>query len=168
MKYTKNIYTMGNYSSAFNISNNEYLKQDRLIDGENKIYIGVVSHKLYSNPYSSQAIRIGDFGKLYRLEKFIETPNSLIFEYESNTSMTLSKREKDIIVNIKEPDTNTLIIKPMDSIVREIFKPIQWSNLANEYDKIPEFIRPKFADIKTDLGRKIASGGVVSQQPIER
>jgi hypothetical protein len=107
-------------------------------------------------------------GKLYRLEKFIETPNSLIFEYESNTSMTLLKREKDIIINIKEQDTNTNIIKPMDSIVREIFKPIKWSNLATEYDKIPEFIRPKFEDIKTDLGRELALGSVISQQPIER
>ena len=53
---------MGNYTSAFNIyENNEYLKQDRLIDGENKIYIGVVSPKPYTNPYSSQAIRIGDW-----------------------------------------------------------------------------------------------------------
>lgn len=33
---------MGNYNSAFNISNNEPLKQDRLIDAENKIYIGIV------------------------------------------------------------------------------------------------------------------------------
>ena len=159
---------MGNYISAFNIDNNEYLKQDRLIDGENKIFIGVVSPKSYTNPYSSQAIRIGDEGKLHRLEKFIETPNSLIFEYESNTSMTLSKREKDIIVNIKEPDTNTQIIKPMNSIVREIFKPIEWRNLATEYDKIPGFIKPKFEDIKTELGRELASGKVISHQPIER
>lgn len=107
-------------------------------------------------------------GKLYRLEKFIETPSSLIFEYESNTSMTLSKREKDIIVNIKEPDTNTQIIKPMNSIVREIFKPIEWENLANEYDKIPGFIKPKFEDIKTELGRELVSGKVISHQPMER
>lgn len=177
---------MGNYSSAYRFhennheylkqdrliyniyANDEYLKQDRLIDGENKIYIGVVSPKSYTGPYSSQAIRIGDFGKLYRLKKFIETHNSLIFEYELNTTMTLSKREKDIIVNIKEPDTNTQIIKPMDSIVREIFKPIELGNLATEYDKIPKFIRPKFEDIKTELGRELASGKVISHQPMER
>lgn len=159
---------MGNYSSVFNIVNNKYLKQDRLIDGENKIFIGIVSTKPPTNPYSSQAIRIGDFGKLYRLEKFIETPNSLIFEYESNTSMVLSKRENDIIINVKEPETNTHFIKPMDSIVREIFKPIKWGTLANEYDKIPKFIRPKFEDIKTEIGRELASGDIINQQPMER
>lgn len=162
---------MGNLNDSIvlnNYNNFEYLKQDRLIDGENKIYIGVVSPRPRTNPYSSQAIRIGDEGKLRRLEKFIETPNSLIFEYESNTSMVLSKREKDVIINIKEPDTNTQVIKPMDSIVREIFKPIKWGNLASEYDKIPEFIRPKFEDIKTELGRELAAGCVISQQSMER
>lgn len=160
---------MGNHTSIFNnYDNYEYLKQDRLIDGENKIFIGVVSPKPPTNPYSSQAIRIGDFGKLYRLEKFIETPSSLIFEYETNTSMTLSKRDNEIIMNIKVPHTNTNIIKPMDSIVKEIFKPIKFGNLANEYDKIPGFIRPKFEDIKTNLGRELESGCVISQQPMER
>ena len=41
----------------------------------------------------------------------------------------------------------------MDSIVREIFKPIKWGDLANEYDEISGFIRPKFEDIKTEIGR---------------
>lgn len=154
---------MGNYSSAFNIPNNESLKQERLIDEENKIYIGIVSPKPHTNPYSSQAIRIGDFGKLYRLQKFIETSNSLIFEYESNTSMTLSKRDNEIIVNINEHETNTHIIKPMDSIPREIYKPIHFGNLANEYDKIPEFIRPKY-----ELESKLTYNSVVSHQPMER
>lgn len=159
---------MGNSSSNFN-TYDESLKIDRLIDGENQIYIGIVSNIPPTNPYSSQAIRIGD-GKLKRLEKFIETQNNLIFEYEDNTSMVLSKRENDIIINIKEQDTNKTIIKPMDSIVREIFKPIQWSNLAIEYDKIPKFIGPKFEDIKSEIGKELYSkyNDAIKQQQIER
>lgn len=146
---------MGNY--ILNINNNnhyeydECLKYDRLIDGENKIYIGIVAKKPLHNLYSSQAIRIGEYGKLKRLENFIETPNSLIFKYESNTSMILSKRENDIIINIEEMDTNLKIIKPMDSIVKQIFKPIKFGNSSIEYDKIPIFIKPKLEDIQTNL-----------------
>ena len=169
---------MGNITSAFNNYDNYYnydnydnydnLKQDRLIDGENKIYIGIVSQKPHTNPYSSQAIRIGDEGKLHRLEKIIETQNSLIYEYDSKTSMTLSKRHNEIIINVNEPDTNTHIIKPMDSIVREIFKPIHWGNLSNEYEKIHKFIEPKIEDIQTNLERELASGCVISHQPMEK
>jgi hypothetical protein len=160
---------LNNHSTFLNNYNNfEYLKQDWLIDEENKIFIGVVSPKPHTNPYSSQAIRIGDEGKLHRLEKFIETPNSLIFEYESNTSMVLSKRDSDVVINIKEPNTNTQVIKPMDLVAREFFKPINWGNSATEYDKIPEFIRPKFEDIKTEQGRELAASGVICQQQMER
>lgn len=160
---------MGNLSSSFNnFDNYECLNQDRLIDGENKIFIGIVSPKPDTNPYSSQAIRIGDEGQLHRLEKIIETPNSLIFEYDSNTSMALSKRNNEIIINVNEPGTNIHIIKPMDSITREIFKPLHWGILGNEYDKIAEFIRPNFEGIKTDLGSELTSKSVISQQPIKR
>jgi len=131
----------------------ETLKTDRLIDAENNICIGIVSKK-QSNPYSSQAIRIGLYGKLKRLEKFIELDNNLIFEYEDNTTMTLSKKNNDIIINVKEPETSTNIIKPMDLIIREVFKEIGWKTMSDEYDKIPNFIIPKFSDIKTDIDKQ--------------
>lgn len=160
---------MGNYSSSFNI-NYETLKESRLIDNENLIYIGIVSQKPYTNPYSSQAIKIGELGKIKRLEKFIETNNNLIFEYESNTSMILSKRDNNIIINIKELETNKSIIKPMDLIIREIFKPIYCSNLSCEYDKIHEFVKPEFEDIQSYIENKLPleSNCVISHQPMER
>jgi len=117
----------------------ETLKTDRLIDGEHQVIIGIVSKEL-PNPYSSQAIRIGLYGNIKRLEKFIQLPNTLIFDYEHGTNMTLSKKDNNIIINIKEPDTSTNIIKPMDNIVREMFKPIKWRTMSEEYDIIHDFI----------------------------
>ena len=50
----------------------EHLKLDRLIDNDNKIFLGIVSPK-FSNPLSTQAIKIGHNGKIFRLEKLLET-----------------------------------------------------------------------------------------------
>ena len=152
---------MGNYqgnNQGNNMSNQEYMKTDRLIDGENQVTIGFVHQKDPQNPLSSQAIRVGLDGKLKRLEKFIETSNSLTYEFESDTVLTLSKRDKDIIINLKEPDTQIHLIKPMDSIVREISKPIGWGSLSQDLDKIPSFIRPELDDIQTEIGKSIANG----------
>lgn len=128
----------------------ETLKKDRLIDGENGVYIGIVS-KSKLNPYSSQAIRIGVDGKLKRLEKFIELDNNLIYEYEDNTTMTLSKKNNDIVINIKEPATSTNIVKPMDNVVRGMFKEIKWNTMSDEYDKISKFIKPIYSESGVDL-----------------
>jgi hypothetical protein len=132
----------------------EFLQFDRMIDGESQIAIGIVSKK-EPNPYSSQAIRIGLDGKLKRLETFEQTDNYLKFNYESNTTMTLIKRNKDVIINIKEPENEINMIKPMTSICREIFKPIKFGEFSLEYDKIPDFIRPKLEDIQTEIGKSI-------------
>ena len=142
-----------------NIFFQEFLNFDRLIDGESQIEVGIVAQK-DSNPYSSQAIRIGLYGKLKRLETFEQTENCLKFNYESDTTLSITKRNDEIIICIKEPDTNTNIIKPMPSILREIFKPIKFGDLSNEYDKIPDFIRPKLEDIKSELGKSLASENI--------
>lgn len=138
-----------------NFGRQEFLKFDRVIDGESQIFIGIVSKK-EPNPYSTQAIRIGLNGELKRLESFEQTDNFLKFEYEGNTTLSLTKRDKDIIINVKEPENEINIVKPMVSICREIFKPISFSDYSIEYDKIPGFIRPNLEDIKTDIGKSIA------------
>lgn len=137
---------MGNIQGF--IFNQEYMVIERLIDGENQVTIGIVHQKDAQNPLSGQAIKVGLDGKLKRLEKFIETPNSLTYEFESNTVLTLSKRDKDIIINLKEPDTQIHLIKPMDLIVRKISKPISWRTLSEDFDKIPDFVRPEPDDIE--------------------
>lgn len=123
---------MGNFFSR------EYLTFDRVLDGENKIFIGIVS-KIEPNPMSGQAIQIGSNGKLKRLEKFTETQNNLIFEFENSTVLTLMKRDKCIIIHLQEPDTPN-IIKIMDSTIRTFFNPIHFGEQSYEFDKIPDFI----------------------------
>ena len=140
---------MGNY-----IFGQETLKFDRLIDGEYQIIIGIVSKK-EPNPYSSQAIIIGLHGKIKRLQSFEETNYYLKFEYESDTTLIFTKRNKDIIIHIKEPENEINITKPMVSIYREFFKPIEFGELSIEYDKISNFIRPKFEDLQTEIGKSI-------------
>lgn len=141
---------MGNF-----IFGPESLKFDRMIDGELQIMVGIVAKK-EPNPYSSQAIVIGLGGKIKRLQSFEQTDNYLKFEYEGNTIMSLTKRNKDIIINLKVPENEINITKPMASICREIFKPIGFGDLSIEYDKIPNFIRPNFEDLQTDIGKSIA------------
>ena len=145
-----------NIGNNIGITRQEFLKFDRVIDGESQIFIGIVNKK-NQNPYSSQAIRIGYDGELKRLESFEQTDNCLKFNYESNTTMSLTKRNNDIIINIKEPENEINIIKPMLPICREIFKPIKFADLSLEYDKIPNFIRPEFANLQTELGKSLAS-----------
>lgn len=156
---------MGNKQSFYG-NFGETLKIDRLIDAEHNIYIGIVGKK-QSNPYSSQAIRIGLDGKLRRLERFIELENNLIFEYEDNTLMTLSKKNNEIIINVKEPETSTNIIKPMNQINRKVFKEIGLKTMSDEYDKIPNFVIPKFEDLTTDIGKQNWSN-VIKSEIMER
>ena len=135
---------MGN-SQSFNSQSfnpHECLKFDRIIDGENQIYVGVIGSPNKSNPYSSQGMRIGIDGRLHRLENFIETSNSLTYEFDSNTTLCVTKRNGEILLNIKEPETSTHIIKPMDRINVDFFKPIKFSNLSTEIDKLNDFIKP--------------------------
>jgi hypothetical protein len=124
---------MGNFFS------NEYLNFDRIIDDDNQIIIGIISPR-DSNPLSTQGIKIGLNSNIYRLEKFIETNNSLTFEYEFGIILTLSRRSSQIIIHLKNPILNTYIIKPMDNKIRATFKPIMFGYYSFDYDKIPEFI----------------------------
>lgn len=141
---------MGNFFSY-----QGYFVASRVIDGINQVHVGVIA-PIDSNPYSSQAIKIGLDGKIRRLENFIETSNCLKFEFEADTVLTLSRRDKEIILGISELETNIKIIKLMDSVCREIFKPIMWGNLSTELDKISNFIHPNFDDLQTEIGKEIA------------
>ena len=136
---------MGKYTTT-TTTRQEFLKFDRVIDGESQIYIGIVNKQI--NPYSSQAIRIGYDGELKRLESFEQTDNCLTFNYESNTTMSLTKRNDEIIINVKEPENEIHIVKSMPPICREIFKPINFADLSQEYDKIPKFINPKYDKLR--------------------
>ena len=48
----------------------------------------------------------------------------------------------NIIINIKEPETNTNLTKSMDLFLRQMSKPINWSDESREFDKISNFVYP--------------------------
>jgi hypothetical protein len=134
---------MGNHIGilmGYTVNDQKCLKIERIIDSDFNIYIGIVATQP-NNPLSAQAIRIGNDGKIKRLKKYIQSINSISYEFENDTILTLTKRNGDIIINIKESDTNKYYIKMMSDIIRTTFKPIKMSNCSDEFDEIYNFIK---------------------------
>jgi len=119
---------------------NEHFIFERVIDGENLIYIGVLNGKK-TNMLSTQGIRFGNNGKIKRLLKFNENKDSLNYEFEEDTSLSLIKRNNNfIIINYKDCISEINIIKPMESIIKDFYKPINFGS-SYEFDKICDFIK---------------------------
>ncbi len=113
---------------------------DRIITNDPyPIYVGVngeVGKK--DNPYGKQVIRVND-GSLKPLVSFTETNNSLIYDFEDNVKLQLTKRDDDIVYHIKTNDIDhTSLVNPS---IRKNWKTI--SLTSNELDKIAGFINPE-------------------------
>ena len=116
----------------------EQLKSERLIDNDLKIYIGLVYQTDDLNPYSAQAIKIGT-NNVKRLETFIETTNGLIYKFEDNIELILSKREDDIFIGFKNGDEKIITTK-MNRIIRKLYKQLFNNQVSLELNKIYDFI----------------------------
>ena len=88
------------------------------------------------NPYKSQVIRI-NYGPLKSLTSFVETNNSLIYEFEDNTTLKLIKRENDIVYHIKNGEIDHT--GNMNPLVRKIWKTIHLK--SEEHDKIANLVK---------------------------
>jgi len=131
---------MGNNIRILMYDENDFLKCERIIDSDYNIYIGIVNKQL-NNPLSTQAIKIGNDGKIKRLKKYIQSANSISYEFENDTILTLTRMNTDILINIKESDTQKYYIKSMSNIIRNKYKPIKMLNSSNELDEIYNFIK---------------------------
>jgi len=110
------------------------LKFDRILDGENEIYIGLGS---MSQGISTQVIRIGDFNNKYnKLLEFSEEKNKLNYKFENNIIMNIEKENENMRLEITDPKNKRNISKNIDPIIIKYFKPIKMSNTSNEFDKI--------------------------------
>ncbi len=126
---------MGNKISS------ERLLFDRVIDGEEQIYIGVNGNKNQDNPMSTQKIHLGDF-QYKNLHFFTSTPTNLTYEFEDNVMLRFYKNEKnEVFYNIKCPEKNIDKTKIMNEICVKNFKKIEFH--SNEFDKIYDFIVKK-------------------------
>jgi hypothetical protein len=116
---------------------------DRIIVAEpHRIEVGVCgfdeSKGKEDNPYKAQVIRV-DHGPLKSLTSFVETNNSLIYEFEDNTTLKLMKRDNDIVYHIKSGEINHT--GNMHPLVRKIWKTIHLK--SEELDKIEAFVKIK-------------------------
>lgn len=111
---------------------------DRIIVAEpHRIEVGVCGTVgKEENPYKMQVIRV-DNGKLKSLTSFVETNNSLIYEFEDNTTLKLMKREDDIVYHIKSGEIDHT--GNMHPLVRKIWKTIHLK--SEELDKIEAFVK---------------------------
>lgn len=136
----------------------DFLNFERCIDDETQTFIGILYNTSnpitnLSNPISAQAIKIGSNGKIKRLKTFYESDNYIKFEYESNISLTINKKNKEIIIYIRDPQNRINIQKPIKSTDIEIYKPFNLDEFSIEYDKIENFIISKFEYFITDNGK---------------
>ncbi len=111
---------------------------DRIIVAEpHRIDVGVCGIVgKENNPYKTQVIRVNN-GQLKSLVNYTETSNSLIYDFEDNIKLQLTKRENDIIYHIKTNDIE--YTSNMNPVVRQIWKKI--SLKSEELDKISDFVK---------------------------
>lgn len=101
------------------------LKFDRILDGDNQVYVGIGSLGLGK---SSQVIRLGDFtNEYYRLHDYQEEENKLIYEFEKDVKMVLEKKDGYFIMQIA---------KTIDPVIVKYFTPIHLSETSYELDRI--------------------------------
>ncbi len=114
---------------------------DRMIVAEPyRVEVGVCgfdeSNGKEDNPYKTQVIRV-NHGSLKSLTSFVETNNSLIYEFEDNTTLKLMKRKNDIVYHIKSGEIDHT--GNMHPLVRKIWKTIHLK--SEEIDKIADFVK---------------------------
>lgn len=116
------------------------LKQDRFIDVDPPITIGICGRKQGKNPIGAQCLRINDEPYLYSLQSYHKTENSLCYEFDQNVKLCFMKQHNETIVyNLQTTNTNKT--KKMDTQLIERFKPMHLA--SNEFDLINDFIKEK-------------------------
>jgi hypothetical protein len=112
---------------------------DRLIDADcagKNLSIGVNGHINPDNMLSHQGIRLGQDGEIKRLVSFVKADNALIYNFEENTRLTLTKDDKTNKIMYAFETPGKTVVKEMDSKVWSMYKTIGMS--SKELDKIAE------------------------------
>jgi hypothetical protein len=113
---------------------------DRLIDGDcvdgKTLAIGVNSHVNPDNMLSHQGIRLGQDGDIKRLVSFIRADNGLVYNFEDNTRLTLTKNENNNKIMYSFEMPGRTVVKEMDDRIMSMYKTIGMS--SSELDRIAE------------------------------
>jgi len=112
---------------------------DRLIDADcagKNLSIGVNSKVNPDNMLSHQGIRLGQDGEIKRLVSFVKADNALIYNFEDNTRLTLTKDDKTNKIMYAFETPGKTVVKEMDNKIWSMYKTIGMS--SKELDKIAE------------------------------
>jgi hypothetical protein len=138
---------MGNVNSNTVHPTKNHLLIDRLIaaecdflphseNTERNILVGIMASTGSENPMANQAIRIGG-GPAYRLKRFVESPEQLLYMFEEDVTLTLMKNKESLMYNLKTPTFDET--REVDPLVARFFKPI--GMVSYELDKIGKLYR---------------------------
>jgi hypothetical protein len=133
---------MDSYWSKFRININYTLKQDRLIDTEPSIVIGINGKKREENkenPLAIQCLRLEGKDKLHSLQMYEQTEKTLCYEFENDIRLCFIKHGEDILYNLKTP--KKCFTKKMDNILVNGFKKPHFA--SPEFDLLGDFIEQK-------------------------
>lgn len=133
---------MDSHWSKFRINTEYCMKQDRLIDTEPSIVIGINGRKREENkenPLAIQCLRLEGKDKLHSLQMYEQTEKTLCYEFENDIRLCFMKHGKNILYNLKTP--KGCLTKKMDDMLVSGFKTM---NLASsEFDLLGDFIGSK-------------------------
>lgn len=114
-------------------ANCDYLKDH----SQPNIIIGVYNSPNSLNPLGRQGIRIGD-GEIYSLLTFQKTENSVNYEFENSTHLTIFKRNNSqICYNLKTPSLN--ITREIAPKIASLYKDLSLD--SRELDEIKEIMQ---------------------------
>ena len=113
---------------------------DRLIDADcidgKTLAIGVNGRDKPENMLSKQGIRLGQDGDIKRLVSFVKADNALIYNFEDNTRLTMTKNDKTNKIMYSFETPGKTVVKEMDDRIVRMYKTIGMS--SEELDKIAE------------------------------
>lgn len=113
---------------------------DRLIDGNcvdgKTLAIGVNPKDNPDNILSKQGIRLGQDGDIKRLVSFVKVDNGLVYNFEDNTRLTMTKNNKTNKIMYSFETPGKTVVKEMDDRIVGMYKAIGMS--SSELDKIAE------------------------------
>ena len=113
---------------------------DRLIDADcvdgKTLTIGINGKDNPDNILSKQGIRLGQDGNIKRLVSFIKADNGLVYNFEDNTRLTLTKNDKTNKIMYSFETPGKTVVKEIDDRIIGMYKTIGMS--SSELDKIVE------------------------------
>lgn len=129
-----------NASNDFNgIDLTQCLKSDRLINLEPKVTIGVNGHCDKTNPFGMQQVRFGENGTLKELKAFSQSDTVLTYEFSGDARLQIMKIKNDIVLHIRDPESDINTTKLMCPTLRDFFKNPHFA--SPQFDEIEGFIK---------------------------